>query len=576
MRYIGFKIENYRAIVEPISLDLNNNSLIPLVGINECGKTTILQAIYCFDFYNDDEYKGAHLKTTENLYRTEDKDPVITAFIEIRYSDFDEIINEYNKAQSKTIVNKITKTSLYTRICISRNLTTKKYSIEGFEDQDAEDINNIAKNIIRHLPYILYNDDFNDRPPEYVKIPIPKPDKLTGWLSIYEHLFFETDNKYSIYELIKTLDGRRRDSILSDVKCKLERTLAKAWRTFQLSQQGKISIQIKIEDVLEGTTSVKALVVKIVEKIGQKERHFHIVDRSKGFVWFYNFVMKVEFNPKIAGMRKETIYLLDEPGSYLHATAQENLCAKIKEISEKYGKVIYCTHSHHLLNPESIPLNCVNIVEKDPSKCIHITPLPRYKTKSEKTSPLQPILEALQIPAFEFISNDKNVVIVEGIYDKYAINLFCNLDNKYVIFPSVDADSIIKNIQLLNAYSKSYVAIWDNDDEGRKSYAKAVQKYGEIERKRFDLLPLLGIRNRRMEDMFEDSDYRMIKDELKLPADATYETMLAILFYKPKGLRVKVANKLSDKSKERFKILKGIIEKRFSEFETIIKQREEE
>ncbi len=61
MRYKMFVIENYRAINKKLIIDLEKR-IIPLVGINECGKTTILQAIFCFDSSNDNEYSGKHLE----------------------------------------------------------------------------------------------------------------------------------------------------------------------------------------------------------------------------------------------------------------------------------------------------------------------------------------------------------------------------------------------------------------------------------------------------------------------------------------------------------------------------------
>lgn len=57
MKYLSFTITNYRGISEPLTIDLQKSSLVPLIGINECGKTTILQAIYCFDYINDSFYE---------------------------------------------------------------------------------------------------------------------------------------------------------------------------------------------------------------------------------------------------------------------------------------------------------------------------------------------------------------------------------------------------------------------------------------------------------------------------------------------------------------------------------------
>ena len=75
--------------------------------------------------------------------------------------------------------------------------------------------------------------------------------------------------------------------------------------------------------------------------------------------------MKIKYNPKSTGSNNDIIYLLDEPGSYLHSVAQERLCHMIKNISNKDGKVIYCTHTHHLLDPKYIPTKFIYIVQKD-------------------------------------------------------------------------------------------------------------------------------------------------------------------------------------------------------------------
>ena len=58
MEFLSFTISNYRAITDQIKITLKDKGLIPLVGINECGKTTILQSIFSFDFVNDSEYGG--------------------------------------------------------------------------------------------------------------------------------------------------------------------------------------------------------------------------------------------------------------------------------------------------------------------------------------------------------------------------------------------------------------------------------------------------------------------------------------------------------------------------------------
>ncbi len=51
MEYGKFWIRNYRAITGPLEVDVARTPLVPIIGVNECGKTTILSAIFAFDCF---------------------------------------------------------------------------------------------------------------------------------------------------------------------------------------------------------------------------------------------------------------------------------------------------------------------------------------------------------------------------------------------------------------------------------------------------------------------------------------------------------------------------------------------
>src|SRR4051812_13723929 len=87
MRYKQFSISHYRGIIGPLIIDVDKNSLVPIIGVNECGKTTILQAIFAFDPANDQMNGGRHLRDTENLYKTARQTPVISALVELTHND---------------------------------------------------------------------------------------------------------------------------------------------------------------------------------------------------------------------------------------------------------------------------------------------------------------------------------------------------------------------------------------------------------------------------------------------------------------------------------------------------------
>lgn len=567
MKYKRFFIENYRAIKRKIEIDLSKR-IIPLVGVNECGKTTILKALLCFDMTNDSVNKSEHLASIHNLYETGKKDPVkITALIECSIKELTQMLdNSFNsinklvntdkwKAEYQKIIDEIPvfKESLKVAsdIAITRNITSssKWYSSKELKSLSAVTQDTICREIVRNLPYILYNDDFTDRPEQEIKI-ADDEGQSSSWEDIFDNVVLSaSQQQFSLRDIFQENDSRQRNSMISDVTAYLDQALTAAWTKFAPKKQ-------KIKTRLEADVKDNILRVFIIEETGGVSRDFFINDRSKGFIWYYNFIMKVRFNPKKSGDGNSTVFLLDEPGSYLHEKAQEELCKKLKEISNTEGCVVYCTHSPRLLDPEQIPLSSIMVVEKKKSEII-ATPLPLFKTESKNNAAMQPVYEALQLPEYETISKDEKILCVEGIYDKYAISCFCNLPKTIRIFPSTSASAISENIQYFIAYHKEYVALWDCDNEGKRARGRAAKVFGPFESERFILLPDHLKGKVRMEEMIENDDYEILRNELQLSGEAKYESIIGQLFFNVH--REKIVAKVSEETKNNFLALEKII-----------------
>lgn len=606
MQYNKFVIKNYRAIKGPLEIDLKNK-IVPLVGINECGKTTILQAIFAFDKANDDLNKSKHIENIENLYALEDNTCQIKAIINISKSELNNILNELitanqnsklkNEGKQETIdsnTEEWKKLDRQNQICdrdnlvydnllqvIENKITENEFEIEISRILDEDDdyelsckafnkvddfdyiTTELSEKIVNYLPPILYSDDFNDRPDGEVEI--TENGNTTEWERIYSRVFNNALKKqdFSIYELFSE-DTRRRKSTLLDVSRYLSDNLTEAWSRFS-NEKRKITISFDLEERNEKEEVKRFLQINIVENVNGQERIFGISDRSKGFIWYYNFIMKIQFNPKQSN-NSNTIFLLDEPGSYLHETAQNELCKKLVEISKDEGVVIYCTHSPQLLNPTYIPLSTINIVSKTKSK-VSCVPIFSYKTRSTQTTAFQPIYEALQIPEFKLIDNDKKIIAGEGIYDKYAIEMFCDLPKDVITFGSANAKSLHDNIQYFIAFSIKYMAIWDNDNEGNNHYKSARNDFGEFESKNFYVLPNLhGKQKVRMEEMFEPEDMNLINDTIGLPRSSSYTLTMSNLYYsvdREKYLRI-IKSGLSKKCNDNFANLNCTIQKHFN------------
>lgn len=75
-------------------------------------------------------------------------------------------------------------------------------------------------------------------------------------------------------------------------------------------------------------------------------------DRSRGFVWFFSFLVLFSQVRKSCG--KNVIILLDEPGLSLHAKAQADLLRYIDERLKRDYQVIYTTHSPFMVDPKNL------------------------------------------------------------------------------------------------------------------------------------------------------------------------------------------------------------------------------
>jgi energy-coupling factor transporter ATP-binding protein EcfA2 len=585
MKFLKFIIENYRAINGPLVIDIDKNSLIPIIGVNECGKTTILQAIFAFDHYNDELNEGGrHLRDSSNLYSTSPKTPIISAEIDIddfnmrsavrdfeygekehfkrqiqsSTDDEDIAIYERELEKHKKYINSFKRRikDLPNKITIHRNLKTNNYScdIKLYDDDDMDD-EFISEHILPELPYILYFDDFRDSIEDKIEI---IGTNQSSWLQIINRLFDKsTSGQSTVFDLPK-LEERQRKSLLSKVKKTLNTSIAKIWPDFNLDNIDSLEIDLDYyRERIEDDKERHYIKLEVVETDSNGFEHFFFIgDRSKGFYWFFNFVMKLEFNPKISGTSGyNSIYLLDEPGSYLHAAAQTRLCNKLNELSEE-NKVIYCTHSHYLLNPDVIPISKICVASKDGNGSVDLLTIHDYKGEiTERRSAFQPILDALEVKPFNLDLTTNNLIIVEGIIDYYTFNMFADC-SKLSLLPSVGASSIKFYISLMIAWNVNYVALWDNDKDGVNAKDEAIKFFGiEEGKERFKVLPLKNNKSKKriLQDLYDSKDIKEIKNNLGINPNTGFDKMVTRLYHSKE--REKIIDSLSGQTKNTVSVI---------------------
>jgi len=536
MKITEYRIRNYKA-VKDTSIKLNY-SLNPIIGVNESGKTTILSAILAFDKNRDKVNSGNHLEYKNKYSTGTTKDSKITATLILDKDELLELKKTLN-LQSETLDFKhISKFSERTPFILTRELSSpeKEYTFEDdiFLEKNKKLIINF---LLTNLPYILYFDDFTDRVPEEI---VFKDDyKTTGklafsknreWQEIIVEIFRRAgvegidDDENPLKSFFHLSDKDQKDDILSDIEDVLNKGIIEEWKRIKKSgyknfadDSDNLSLELKCEK--------STFTFKVRDKSNQeKKRTFNVSERSKGFQWFFNYMIKLKFNPRYKVKKENSLFLLDEPGSYLHSSAQSELLKELKSVSEK-NTIIYCTHSQYLLNPKTIKLGSIKIAEKENST-INLIEYGKYKSKDDRGA-LSTVYQALNVN----FTNDfvGKIVITEGITDFY----FFDLLNKYTknfkinfkIIAGAGSGNSTNLISVGLSFSENFVVLFDND-EGAKALKKYKKEFGESIMNHFYLYD--------SEKRFALEDFISEKDKLKLSEITQTDDIkraLAILYY---------------------------------------------
>lgn len=592
MKYRKFIIHQYKGIENDLEIDLDKSGLLALIGLNECGKSTILKAILSFDSYNDKtDNETHHLSRLKNYYNTRLPERLKVSAI-IKLSDSPEFKNE--------IFNFIENNNLYSEFGIERNtnedntlleeidiesekfgkryksflsanpIITREYSPNGSVytfsngkiDLSATYQDALSKIILKFLPICLY---LNDKLKIEDHITIDNNNTTSFWFEIFDNLFQKACHK-KLMQVANNQDESEQKTDLNSVNQCLEKDFNQAWAELGMDSEftNKIKLYVDIKRDVNGHNYLKVSIQELVQG-KPSENNFDINERSDGFKWYYSFVMHLLYNPIYKNeYNHNVLFLLDEPGSNLNPKSQIGLLKRFSEIitENENTQIIYTTHSSYMLCNEFIKPNQILIAKKDKLKSIVLYDLKSYPSKYTKLSALTPFYDSLQLPSTDRMIKNKKTIIVEGIHDFYAMELFCDLDKDYEIFPCWGATSIIKNLPFFLMWHIPFVYMVDNDKEG------VVKARNEIEKlyclNKDIVLPFDGY-EQNPDDKFEMDD--IFKDKInawaqKLGCANSYRRIIEYMYNNKTKPNVKELLKDED-IKQKFNLIKEKILEKF-------------
>lgn len=505
----GFKGLNH------VSLNFSRNDLVLLLGLNESGKTSILKAIECFDFNNDPEHEQltSFFTSIRNKQDIDCSTPTtITAEIEfskpLENRFFQKALNSAKLIKSaKSIIREFIE-SLNERqsIKITRvipftngNSDPSYYRFEDempFSDSKLESV--LAQEIVRRSPYILYFEDFQDAIPEKIFTSRRSYGFNSVWYEIIDGIFFNTNPNYSVRKYLGYYSPKnRRDddarTVLRQVNNTLKETFTKKWRDLS---------GVKEIDQTEITfqESKKYFEIKVTEKDGTT---YSVHERSKGAIWYLAFLMKTEFRKKkLREGSGKPIYLIDEPASNLHSTAQLNMIADFVKLVED-TTVIYTTHSRYLISQNNV--NNTYVVSRSDGRVSCERWGDYIKGKHANVTYYQPLYDCLQIVPTSFDIPWSQAIITEGPSDATTLEvmqLVLKEETTHVIYPGSSASNLSTLISLNLGWSACFRVLLDSDSEGKKQKARYMKEFS-LPPSQFVTLPQ---KRPKIEQMFEKTE----------------------------------------------------------------------
>ncbi|WP_339697076.1 AAA family ATPase [uncultured Marixanthomonas sp.] len=524
MKLKNVTVHKYKSFETDQNFEVQDDVTI-LVGMNESGKTSILESIGKTNYFQND--KKFKFNKTHDYPRREkkkmDKSGVMPKAITCVYSIDDGLKEEIESKVGKNIftLNELSVTTKYDNVEIWNNMNadfsafienkTKELGISSktlndklIKTKKVEELDEIIKEykddgIIEGLeklkPYLKNSWDWANPIQEYIarrllKPAMPKFLYYDEYYSLPSRIVIDNLEDENIEEeefktakaLLELADLNAEDILeatsFEDYIAELEATeaiisdeLFKYWSTNNnLSIEFKIEAreEIKKRKIINNRHQEEVLDVKIVEHIldirvkNQRTRvSLPLKNRSKGFNWFFSFL--VWFKKIQEDKNSQYILLLDEPGLNLHASAQKDMLKFIEDLSDNY-QILYTTHS-----PFSIPSDKLErvrtVLETSDGSVISDS----IQEKDPNTLfPLQAAL-GYDIAQNLFISN-KNL-LVEGVSDLIILTAISGiletenrtfLRNDITIIPTGGLEKVATFISLLRGSKLEIACLLDS------------------------------------------------------------------------------------------------------------------
>lgn len=561
------EIHKYKSIENTQTFDVDKGITV-FVGMNESGKTNVLEALAKVNYFDNDEkfkFNKTHdypRKELKFLQKNNDGNPkAITCYYRVS-RELKEKINDdlgaelFKKVEFSYVKIYSDSTSgYYDNIQTITNAEFLGYYFRDFKNMEQvlegdimkisniklidsiiqklrlekEDYNELIEKLESLRKY--YHNKWNWTNPilEYIFrnfiIPhLPKflyydeyyslPSKINIEKMEREELEYEeTRTAKALFELAN-IDVRTliESNDFEDFQAELETAQFRLTSEFLKFWQTNKNLQIKFE--LE-TRSADEHIFHVRVENTDKKVSLPLNRRSKGFIWFFSFF--IWFKKIQEDKNAQYILLLDEPGLNLHAMAQEDLLNFLEELSKEY-QIIYTTHSPFMIDSNHLERVRTIFETKGGSKISD-------SLQEKDPNTLFPLQAALGYNIAQNLFISKNNLIVEGISDFIYLTHMSSLLQKngkeglsddITIIPVGGADKVSAFISLMRGNKLKVVCLLDTftEQKPKAHIDKLINKEKILKSSQvifYDKFTELDVAN--IEDIFTTEEYLELFNE---------------------------------------------------------------
>jgi AAA domain, putative AbiEii toxin, Type IV TA system/AAA ATPase domain len=556
VRLISARITDYRSVEDSETFDIED-SVTCLVGKNESGKTTLLQALYRLNpvepvtFDEVIDYPARKTKERKAL-PAKGMVPVVRATFRFDADELEAIAQELGpkalrspeftvtvgyRSTRKTFAFSYNEPAVldYLRSALDLPAGAKKAlgaakTVEDLVDAidslgdvpaDASDLAerlrgwNRGPDLVLHLidayanpwmPKFVYFDDYDSMPGK-VSLPDLIRRRAEDNLSRGERALLsllsmagvspEEFNDSDQHErLIRELENS--GNVISD-------EVFEYW-----SQNTELEVQLKTlppeTDAQPPFHEGPVLQVRVFNRRHRASVPFD--ERSRGFVWFFSFL--AYFNELEADGSTDLILLLDEPGLSLHGRAQEDFLRLVDERLAPKHQVLYTTHSPFMVDPEHLDrVRTVIDLERGGAK----VSAEIFKADEDTAFPL---LTAMGIEMTQTLFVGEHTLLLEGPSDLIYLDVLTDvvetdgaagLDPRWVKTPIGGSGKLSTFVTLLGANKLNVAVLVDSSTKDVGAVQRLrdndqLAKNGLVEISEFT-----GAADADVEDLFEREFY---------------------------------------------------------------------